>query len=256
MATVPPSEQPSQAHDHLTTLPPEILQQIASYLYATHNPCPAFGGHIWLAPREPKPALLCLASASKVLHAQANNWAHHHLHAHRAITKYKDYKTAAAAARQRPLLKLLQWSASHCVFCGKKSTRHAILMSGLVCCAACDRAAWPEKITKTEAKKKYRVTEEQLLPSPGDRAAPRLRYGTYVTAGVLATMFLRADVERLALLVKGKEKKTERKKRVTRGKRADREVEALERAEAGTSRAVEIRRVGGKDVIIIDDEDG
>lgn len=117
---------------------------------------------------------------------------------------------------------------------------------------------WAEKITKTKAKKDFKLAEEQLLPGKGVPGFLRVRYGTYWSAGVLTTMFLRRDVERLAELVKGREAGKEvkgRKKVEGVSKRVEREVEVLERAEAGTSRAVEVRRVGGKEVVVIDDED-
>lgn len=260
------AQMPSQ--DYLTTLPPEIIQHISSYLLASHIPDKA---HHELGYGTQRPSfskdLLCLSSTSKILHQQTNDWAHHFLHQHRAITKYKDYKTLSAAAKQRPLKEFLQWTSKHCVFCGKKSLRSAILMNGLRCCGLCDREQWADKITKTEAIKKYKLKDHQLLPRqklltkyPG---LPPLRYGTYFSAGVLTTMFMREDVEALAELahgdLKGHLKKREAarqsSKKAREEKRQQKELEAYEAAEAGTSSAVNVARIGGMDVVIIDDDD-
>jgi len=255
--------------DHLSSLPPEVTQQIASYLYATHLPDKAY---------TPNPSaatistdLLSLASASKTLHQHTNNWAHHFLHQYRAVTKYKDYKTAQAAARQRPLRELLQWSSKNCVFCGKKSARSAILMNGLRCCRTCDREQWPEKITKTEAIKKYKLKEHQLLPSqhhakklltlhPG---LPMLRYGTYFSAGVLTTMFLKDDVEAFAELAHGDLKGHLKKREVARQERVKMQKEKAMQATRNilaSSKAIEaeLSRAPApkpQQIIVIDDSD-
>lgn len=258
-----------RARDHFTPLPPEVTQQIASYLFATHLPDKAY---------TPNPSaatistdLLSLASTSKTLHQHTNNWAHHFLHQYRAVTKYKDYKTAQAAARQRPLRELLQWSSKNCAFCGKKSSRSAILMNGLRCCRTCDREQWPEKITKTEAIKKYNLKEHQLLPSqhhakklltlhPG---LPMLRYGTYFSAGVLTTMFLKDDVEAFAELAHGDLKGHLKKREVARQERVrmqkERAIQAAQR-QLASSKATEpgVARVAAprpRQVIVIEDSD-
>lgn len=255
--------------DHFSSLPPEVTQQIASYLYASHIPDKAY---------LPNPSaitistdLLNLASTSKTLHQQTNNWAHHFLHQYRAVTKYKDYKTAQAAARQRPLRELVQWSSKNCAFCGKKSSRSAILMNGLRCCRTCDREQWPEKITKTEAIKKYNLKEHQLLPSqhhakklltlhPG---LPMLRYGTYFSAGVLTTMFLKDDVEAFAELAHGDLKGHLKKREVARQERVrmqkERAIQAAQKQLASLkSTEAEVPIVPAprpRQVIVIEDSD-
>jgi hypothetical protein len=261
--------------DHFTPIPSEVIQSIASYLYATHAPDKAYNTTTTSKTSKPTYStdLVALALTSKTLFHHTNAWAHHFLHSHRSITKYKDYKTALAASRQKlPLRTLLQWSSKTCVFCGKKSSRSAILMNGLRCCRLCDRAEWPEKITKTDAIKNFALKEHQLLPSqhhakklltlhPG---LPMLRYGTYFSAGVLTTMFLRADVEAFAELAHGDLKVHLKKREVARQERgkalvktresrdlrvAERQVGASGAAEAATSRVVEVR-----EVIVIDDD--
>lgn len=192
--------------DHITALPAEILQTVTSYLYATHFPEQAS------LPIETHPNpfadLIALHRSCKILSQQTSSWAHHFLHHHRTITRYRDYKTPTAAAKQRPLTELLQWTSKRCVFCGAKSDRTAILMNGLHCCQKCDRREWPDKVTKTEAKKKFKLKDRQLLPEryhafsllgryPG---LPRLRYGTYYSNGVVTTMFVTGEVEAMSKL--------------------------------------------------------
>lgn len=258
-----------RTRDHFTPLPPEVTQQIASYLFATHIPDKAYSSNPSAATISTD--LLNLASTSKTLHQHTNNWAHHFLHQYRALTKYKDYKTPQAAARQRPLRELLQWSSKNCAFCGKKSSRSAILMNGLRCCRTCDREQWPDKITKTEAIKKYNLKEHQLLPSqhhakklltlhPG---LPMLRYGTYFSAGVLTTMFLKDDVEAFAELAHGdlkghlKKRELARQERVRMQKEraiqaAQRQLASLKATEAEAPRVPTLRP---QQVIVIDDSD-
>jgi hypothetical protein len=255
--------------DYFTALPPEVTQQIASYLYASHIPDKAYYPNSSAATISID--LLNLASTSKTLHQQTNNWAHHFLHQYRTVTKYKDYKTAQAAARQRPLRELLQWSSKNCVFCGKKSSRSAILMNGLRCCRTCDREQWSEKITKTEAIKKYNLKEHQLLPSqhhakklltlhPG---LPMLRYGTYFSAGVLTTMFLKDDVETFAELAHGDLKGHLKKREVARQERVkmqkERAIQAAKR-QLASFKATEAEVPGvptlrPQQVIVIDDSE-
>lgn len=226
------------ATDHFTSLPPEVTQSIASYLYATHTPDKAHNNHTNHCAINTD--LINFALTSKILYQQTNDWAHHFLHQHRAITKYKDFKTPHAASRQRPLSGLLKWSSKTCVFCGKKSTRSAILMNGLSCCRTCDHEQWSEKITKTAAIKKYDLKEYQLLPnhhakksSASHPGLPPLRYGTYWSAGVLTTMFLESDVEALAHLIHGDLKAHLEKREAARQKRSANRQERGGRAGRG-----------------------
>ena len=255
--------------DHFTPIPPEVTQLIASYLYATHIPDKAYVLNPCAATISID--LLNLASTSKTFHQQINNWAHHFLHQYRAITKYKDFKTAQAASRQRPLRELLRWSSKNCVFCGKKSARSAILMNGLRCCRACDREQWPGKITKTEAMKEYNLKEHQILPSqhhakklltlhPG---LPMLRYGTYFSAGVLTTMFLKRDVEAFAELahgdLKGHLKKREEARQERLRLQQERTMQAAQKklvaSEATKGEALRTAKQGSHQIIVIDDSD-
>lgn len=187
-----------------------------------------------------------LSATCKALRDEVNEWALHFLAQHRAITKYKPYKTSRIQQR-RDFLRgrhgLLTWAEKHCVFCGNKSSRSAILMNGLHCCAKCDKEQWPDKITKTEARMKYDLKDEHLLPSatlsptavkmlrdhPG---LPKVRYGTYITSNVPTTMFLRKDVETLAKLAHGDLKAHLAKRQTDRDERRKRAREAKARRDA------------------------
>ena len=200
-----------KGHDYITNLPPEILQNISSYLYASHFPDKdihyldgRYSGNPYKFHESHD--LANLSRAGKRLYQQTNEWAHHFLHANRAVTKYRVYTTPKAAAKQQTALqKLLRWSARNCVFCGKTSQRKAILMNGLHCCRGCDREQWPEKITDTEARKlfglfknRFVVLQGSTQMREGGRRVPEvkeLRYGTYICMGVVTTMYLRKDVE-------------------------------------------------------------
>jgi hypothetical protein len=93
----------------MSTLPPEILQNISSCLYASHFPdkdIHYLDGHYSGTPYKTTENhdLANFARAGKRLYQQANDWAHHFLHTNRAITKYRVYKTPKAAANQQSAL--------------------------------------------------------------------------------------------------------------------------------------------------------
>ena len=214
--------------DHLTTLPSELLQNIASYLFATHEPNIAYsnndskrGGRKVAKLQD----LDRLAATCHTLRNEVMDWAHHFLIEHRSITSYNNTLTflkSKAAKKARPTLGpnylrrnktvgLLPWSAQRCNFCGKRSARSAIMMSGLKCCSDCDKKEWSDKITKTDAMKEFDLKDYQLLPHLDPEKTnrfrnlgiPRLRYGTYICQGGVTTMFMREDVRRFAEQVHG-----------------------------------------------------
>jgi len=252
------------AHDHLTTLPSEILQQISSYLYTAHDPdqaLHALDDHhsgVPFKPRVPRD-LANYARASKRLYQQANAWAHLHLHTHRAVTKYRVYKTPKAAAKQllqAPLQKLLQWTARHCVFCGKTSSRTAILMNGLNCCRLCDREQWPDKITDTEARKQYKLFRHRypMQSSVLRREVPsaKLRYGTYFCMGVCTTMYVRKDLEAFEDAIRESVdpaviKKERRRERIKTAKERKTMVVVIDDADDD---ATEVMERGGRSAVI------
>jgi len=114
------------------------------------------------------------------------------------------------------LLKIwLNATMRHCFACGKASNRRAIMDCTLVCCMKCDKTVWPQKITMTEAIKKYNIKKEDLfggiLPStlggPQELARTKdglipqrrgLHYGQFMQNNTFTTMFMEDDVRWLA----------------------------------------------------------
>ncbi|KJX99238.1 hypothetical protein TI39_contig367g00020 [Zymoseptoria brevis] len=199
--------------DLLSLLPPELLDEVISYLYPAHFP-----DRILFSKQDDSPCshpLDFLAATNHSLRSAVNAWAHSFLLQHAHITKYRpNTPSASSKAKSKSKIKtapspnllrgrsgLLTWSEKHCVFCGKKSVRRAILANGLRCCDACDRKEWPGKITKTQAQRDYLLKESDLFIQmyPGGRtAAPGLLYGVYSCQGGHATMILEESLRRAA----------------------------------------------------------
>ena len=206
--------------DHLTALPSELQHLIFGYVFPTHEPDKAFELETtYYEKRGPASHPLdYLAATCRSLRGEVMEWSLHFLMRHHNITKYKPLKTVKLQAR-RNLLRgrggLLTWAEKNCVFCGKPSSRSAILVNSLRCCVACDKEQWPDKITRSDAKKQFDLKDHHLLPHhhhspsaakllakhPG--GLPKLRYGTYMSSNVATTMFLKKDVEALAILAHG-----------------------------------------------------
>ncbi|KAF8429816.1 hypothetical protein EV426DRAFT_509225, partial [Tirmania nivea] len=74
-----------------------------------------------------------------------------------------DTKRALSHLTPRLLKIWLSATLKHCFACGKTSSRRAIMDSTLVCCVKCDKTIWPQKITMTEAIKKYTIKKEDLF---------------------------------------------------------------------------------------------
>ncbi|KAF2767582.1 hypothetical protein EJ03DRAFT_352926 [Teratosphaeria nubilosa] len=228
--------------DHLTALPAELLHLIFDYLLPNHEPDRAFGAEPQAVSPFAKPHPIQLLSHScKALRAEGNGWARHWLKAHQQITHYKELRSRNARSKkdQRGWLwgngGLFTWLGKHCVFCGKTSSRRAILANGLMCCRECDRKQWPEKITKTAAmhhydlkphhlfRPKYNPTQCHLHASPW----PRIQYGTYMSSNVATTMFLLKDVKRLAEAVHGDLEEHKQKKRLEKEERDSKKEERM-----------------------------
>ena len=178
-----------------------------------------------------------LAATCKLLQAEVMEFAKTFLRQHKDITRYKvstirskTYKPQTRWLRGRG--GLLWWADRNCIFCGKATTRTAILMNGFHCCRDCDETQWPNKITKSAAREEYHLTDHHLLPHqqrtpisarmlarhPG--GPPMLRYGTCMTVGVPTTFFLRKDVEALARLAHGDLKAHLERRKVEREERS------------------------------------
>lgn len=130
--------------DHLTQLPAELLHAIFSFLLPTHAPDRTVYGS-----KEEKPCsheLDKVAATCKLLRSEVSEWALHFLLSHRSITKFALPKSTAQKSgivnHLRGRKGLLTWTSTHCIFCGKKSKRSAILVNGFRCCSACDKAHW------------------------------------------------------------------------------------------------------------------
>ncbi|GAB7352465.1 hypothetical protein MBLNU459_g2873t1 [Dothideomycetes sp. NU459] len=205
------SDWPSvQATNRLDSLPIELLHQICSYLFLKHDPMRGYrSGDL----RYDDP-MIHLAACNRTLLGAVESFSRTLLTQWQPITNFKGsmVKDPDGNVTHRGLL--YAWKRRHCVFCGKSSMRKAVLCTGLGCCAKCDKAQWPDKLTKTNAKKEYHLTDEQLLPEQAririrhgmtetQPSLPAIRFGTYKVDGTVATMFLRADVERLAAAVHG-----------------------------------------------------
>lgn len=198
--------------DRISSLPPEILHEICAYLFPIHksNIALDFDEHIAYGTIYP---LRQLSLTSKTLKDAVNQFCLHFFRQHAKITRHKSSTKNPARDYVHGKYGLLTWQRKHCAFCGKKSARRAILMNGLRCCAPCDKEQWPDKITKTEAKKAFDLKDYHILPhlfqDPAGSlrkrvlALPKLRYGYYICSNIPTTMFIRQDVRRLAELVHG-----------------------------------------------------
>ncbi|GIZ41212.1 hypothetical protein CKM354_000452500 [Cercospora kikuchii] len=294
---------PSPPPDHLTALPSELLQNIISYLFPTHEPDKVLHRR---APRTTPHDLERLSNTCRILHHEVHAWAQHFLLQHQSITKFKPPQNALPSAkrkkqptktptmsqtnylrnRNRSSQALLTWSTTKCTFCGKPSSRSAILMNGLNCCSTCDSTHWPDKITKTAALKEYDLKPYHLDTSLAEDWDPaqvawihreKVRYGVYICQGAPTTMFLRKDVaararevhgrwwkEHLARKKEGREKRREnKKKKLAEEERVLREEERKRREEAivvgdlsdddnDDERGLEVEAAGGEEVIVID----
>ncbi|KAI7087794.1 hypothetical protein KC356_g3829 [Hortaea werneckii] len=194
----------TETKDHLTSLPPELIHLICDYLFPEHYPDIAFHpNHNNYHTTRPH-ILENLAATCQTLRSTINTWALHFLRRHSQITKYRDLanpekqgvrnllrapinhhsnnnnsagrppgKTTSSSSKKPPL-SLLAWKETHCIFCGKPSRRHAILVSSYRCCSACDKREWPEKITKTRAKTEYYLGDHHLFPQASPWPPPSL----------------------------------------------------------------------------------
>lgn len=253
----------TEGRDRLTSLPAELIHLVCDFLLPSHRPDIALIDGVCETGRPNSHPLDCLAASCLRMHLEVNSWAQHRLRQHASITRYKDLKSTKLQST-RAFLRgkggLLTWMEKHCVFCGKISARSAILMNGFRCCTKCDRQQWPDKITKTAAKTKYDVKDHQLLPHfylfKQPDHLPRLRYGTYMSSNVPTTMFLEADVRRLADYVHGdwkqhmdeKHEAAERRKRVKESRTAESQAADRERAAQNTSFQVAVREGRSQEV--------
>ncbi|TKX19852.1 hypothetical protein C1H76_8050 [Elsinoe australis] len=201
----------------LTALPIELLHHILSHLVSSHglnhrtilswyrtpwdlvssNDIQRFGP---LAPGTP---LLELRNVNKSTRRAVDAYSHRLLLTWSHMRPYKPLKTPKLEDKRNHTAELLKLIHTHCVFCGRKSTRRATLMNGLGCCQKCDKEQWPDKITKTEAKTRFLLDDEHLFLWGSARPDewPACRFGVYTVNGGDCMLFLRKEVERLARAV-------------------------------------------------------
>lgn len=229
-----------QPDDHLTKLPSEILHMIFDFLFCQHRPDRAFDhdDSIPIITSRCTHYLDYLSATSRSLRAELNDWAIHFLTSHSEITNFEMAKSTNKA-RTFNMLRgqkgLLTWARSHCIFCGKISSRRAIMMNAFKCCHKCDKVHWPDKITRTIARNEYQLKDHHLLArfrpaSVKERVVPKsplptIRYGTYLCVGVATTVFLRKDVERVATALHGDLKVYFAKRKANREDKAKQEGE-------------------------------
>ncbi|PPJ60688.1 hypothetical protein CBER1_03449 [Cercospora berteroae] len=284
MATMAVKRRPPQSPppvDHLTALPSELLQNIISYLFPTHKPDKVL---LRNQPRTTPHDLEHLSNTCRTLHHEVHAWAQHFLLHHQPITKFKPPQNAPPSTKRKkqtsktPVMSqtnylrnrnrssqaLLTWSTSKCTFCGKPSSRSAILMNGLNCCSTCDSTHWPDKITKTTALKEYDLKPYHLDTSLAEEWEPaqliwtwakKVRYGVYICQGAPTTMFLRKDVEVRAREVHGQdwEEHLARKKE-GRVKRREKWAENKKRKLVEEERRLrEEERKRGEEAIVVGD---
>lgn len=212
--------------ERITKLPSELLHIIFNCLFVRHYPNKVLGGRTeahdtprGYANTEHAHPLDFVAATCRTLRSETNDWAIHFLVQHKDITRFtalprkkKDHTFNMLRGRTG----LLSWAERHCIFCGRNSSRSAILINGLRSCAACDKVQWPDKITKTDAREKFDLKDEHLLPQRPHGSAlavkleaqfpnglPRIHYGAYIQQGGTTVMFLKKDVEKLARLHHG-----------------------------------------------------
>ncbi|KAG8628468.1 hypothetical protein KVT40_004341 [Elsinoe batatas] len=182
--------------DPLTALPMELLHNVLDYLLPSHNQR--------FSPLAPGTPLLNLTLTSHALQSAVNAYSHLLLLRWTHIKAYRPLKTASLEAKRNSFSTLLRLTRTYCVFCGKKSSRKATLMNGLGCCATCDKKEWPDKVTRSDAKKKHGLKDKHLFMWGEDRPLewPVVRYGSYVVMGSDCILLEKKGVERLAVAVR------------------------------------------------------
>ena len=226
----------------LDTLPVELLHEICSYLIGPLSGFPGSTGlhsdDVPLAP-DPLHPFYALAGSCRVLRLAVESYCQRLLRTHRDIMKIKlpdidrlpdaeptpttpERKRKAKAKSREVIYRVLwvKWARSHCAFCGKRSVRRAIFNTLIRCCAKCDAAFWPPKITMSEALKSFNLTKLDLFrpnPFPLSVVLPRITHATYDSSLRRdTTVFFKADIERLAELIHGSDKRGQRKRQTRR----------------------------------------
>ena len=126
--------------DHLSTLPIELIHHITGYLLPTHD-----AGRSTLEHEATSP-LLPLAHTNTALNSAVESYCRSKLLQWSSLTKFQGQMPKSKKAKTTHRGLLLRWKRTHCVWCGRRSQRKAVLATGFACCADCDRKYWPDKI--------------------------------------------------------------------------------------------------------------
>ena len=167
----------------LETLPLELLYAVFQYLYSLD------------APKHP---LIALSSVSRSLRDAVESYSIHALRQHHArfprSAPRPPFNTGAHPRTYRRTY--LFHTLARCVFCNWTTQCVAKVFNDLRCCRKCDKVQWPDKITLTQARKKYGLSRDVL-----ERSCKH--WGVYICMGVLTTMFLEGEVKKVADRIHG-----------------------------------------------------
>lgn len=132
----------NRPENSLEALPHELVHHICSYVLPTHEP-----NRSTLADSVPS-GLTQLAATGRSLHMAVEAYSRTTLLKWAGVTK-SDGKLPKSKKSKKSFRGILtRFTRKHCVFCGAKSQRKAILRTGFGCCAQCDRKEWPDKIVR------------------------------------------------------------------------------------------------------------
>ncbi|KAF2801552.1 uncharacterized protein BDZ99DRAFT_577492 [Mytilinidion resinicola] len=225
------------AEPNLATLPIELLHHILSYsIGCRETEERATIGTV------SKPHISCplynIAATCRHLRDVVESFTKHLLLSHRSVTKFKalaNYSrkyipvSTDAAIKSKTLRTYrcawVKWVMRNCAFCGKASTRRALMDDTFHCCQSCDRKEWPDKITMTVALQTFNLTKLDLFtPNPlfPTTWIPPIRYAVYDCVGVETTVFMKEDVEVRAKLIHGEDGLEDQKKRKKRRMKIER----------------------------------
>ncbi|KAF2496553.1 hypothetical protein BU16DRAFT_616680 [Lophium mytilinum] len=220
----------------LAALPIELLHHILSYSIGCRETEEFAQINTSFYHGIPRPHISCplynVAATCRHLRDVVESLTKHLLLSHQSITKFKALASYSrkyipvstdASIKSKTLRTYrcawVKWVMRNCAFCGKASSRRALMNDAFHCCQSCDRREWPDKITMTVALQTFNLTKLDLFtPNPLFPTAcfPRLRVAVYDCVGVETTMFMKEDVEVRAKLIHGEDGLEDQKKRKRR----------------------------------------
>ncbi|KAK5701552.1 hypothetical protein LTR97_004367 [Elasticomyces elasticus] len=220
--------------DFISTMPPEVLDNILSYCVLDHDP--------ELAVKKEKTSyihhhhvLISLAAMSTQLRDCVESFSLRQLtcDTKRTLFKTTAEREAARSERWKPKRRskriaakpqidtrvyrkeFLAYLQFHCYKCNTWTYNTAVMCNGVACCKSCERKDGADLIFLTDALKQYDLRDYMLVPTrkPGPRAKhtnlPVIPYGTKKSGTAMGVghcvsyRFYRKDVRRIAQLVHG-----------------------------------------------------